>query len=581
MSEDYEKKLMVEIEKFSVISFDIYDTLLKRDVEYSQDIFKCVQKKYNLTHNKNIRRFSEKRKLAARLAYHFSNSSEISIDQIYNYIYYTKNIKNELMALELKYENELIVCNKPFLEIVAYCQSAGKKVYAVSDMYLPQEFIETILENCGYKLDGVYVSSKYGETKVNGKLFDCFLEDTNLQAKDVLHIGDSQIGDIQGSGKVGIQSFEIPTKIKHTHYFDFPSDSKSFELTVMQAFINNRIRADDNRFRQIGYEVLGPFLYGFCVWLHSKAKENNVRKLFFCARDALLTMEIYKMVFGEEALPCEYLFISRKSLLNPYYVSTGEHTDDESKEQYSMLKDYLKKIGFFEPGNIAVVDDGGYCRPQYMLSKCLKSYGAQSKFYSFNFELTRGYRNFLQENTCFAYLYNGKPSPTKMIVSNGLFETLISAVHGSTYRYKRTTDGIEPVFGPSNENGEIITQIQKGAHRFAREWNDTAFCRGSIIPEKIINPFYTFALNPLEKDVELFCNLEKYQDSDAAFILFKGREFYRNHTFAWFSDFQNSIWKGGFLKKNFKRVYLICQVYILLDSIRLFIWKPKVVLGGK
>ena len=51
---------------------------------------------------------------------------------------------------------------------------AGKKVYAVSDMYLPKK-IEAMLQKCGLDfLDGVFVSCEYGVQKRSGKLFKLF-----------------------------------------------------------------------------------------------------------------------------------------------------------------------------------------------------------------------------------------------------------------------------------------------------------------------------------------------------------------------------------------------------------------------
>ena len=53
----------------------------------------------------------------------------------------------------------------------------GKKVICVSDMYLPKDVIEKILEKNGYnELSNVYVSSELKITKAHKDLFKYVLE---------------------------------------------------------------------------------------------------------------------------------------------------------------------------------------------------------------------------------------------------------------------------------------------------------------------------------------------------------------------------------------------------------------------
>ena len=42
------------IQPYDVVSFDVFDTLLKRDVESESDVFDLVERKYNSTHDKKI-----------------------------------------------------------------------------------------------------------------------------------------------------------------------------------------------------------------------------------------------------------------------------------------------------------------------------------------------------------------------------------------------------------------------------------------------------------------------------------------------------------------------------------------------
>ena len=69
---------------------------------------------------------------------------------------------------------------------------AGKRYMPVSDMYLPKEQIEAMLQKCGLDfLDGVFVSCEYRVQKRSGKLFKLFLQQTALRPAEVLFVGDS------------------------------------------------------------------------------------------------------------------------------------------------------------------------------------------------------------------------------------------------------------------------------------------------------------------------------------------------------------------------------------------------------
>ena len=50
-------EIIKKIQSYDVVSFDIFDTLLKRDVEFETDVFELVERKYNLEHTHEIKKF--------------------------------------------------------------------------------------------------------------------------------------------------------------------------------------------------------------------------------------------------------------------------------------------------------------------------------------------------------------------------------------------------------------------------------------------------------------------------------------------------------------------------------------------
>ena len=105
----------------------------------------------------------------------------------------------------------MIAPNRPVAQAAAACHARGQKVYAVSDMYLPKEQIEAMLQKCGLDfLDGVFVSCEYGVQKRSGKLFKLFLQQTALRPVEVLFVGDSPRADFAGAALAGIRCFLLP-----------------------------------------------------------------------------------------------------------------------------------------------------------------------------------------------------------------------------------------------------------------------------------------------------------------------------------------------------------------------------------
>jgi predicted HAD superfamily hydrolase len=204
----------------------------------------------------------------------------------------------------------------------------GKRIIAVSDMYLPTAFIRKILENAGYyDFENIYVSSETKVTKESGHLFEKIIGDTGVSPRSILHIGDNQRSD-----------FEVPTahEITSQHYISPRQRLLSGEF-LNPAIFRSLIRSDDPAGSVIsalcaramaqqegtekdywywtGYCVAGPLAYGFTGWIKKRAEALNLDALYFLARDGLLPFRIYEKYFSGP--PAKYLLASRRMFLIP------------------------------------------------------------------------------------------------------------------------------------------------------------------------------------------------------------------------------------------------------------------------
>ena len=195
------------LKKYENISFDIFDTLIERDVKDPLEIFSLVG---NETGEFDFR---NKRIQAEKLARRNSRSREITIDEIY-LEYKEENYSIEyLKSIELIMEERHIHLKKNMMRFYHRCIVENKNVFLVSDMYLPADFIESLLISCGIRdYKKLYVSCEYKKNKVTSELFRILLDQENISKEDIVHIGDSPKADFWGARKAGIFSVLVCKK---------------------------------------------------------------------------------------------------------------------------------------------------------------------------------------------------------------------------------------------------------------------------------------------------------------------------------------------------------------------------------
>lgn len=144
------KKLINIVKGYDIVSFDIFDTLIKRDVYKEHDVFDLIEKRYNATYKDSIDNFRYLRVEAERIARKNSNTEEVSLKEIYISIaLLDKTYETRLEVLRLleeEIEYEISYPNQLIKEVYDYCLLYKKKIYIISDMYLSKKLIEKILK---------------------------------------------------------------------------------------------------------------------------------------------------------------------------------------------------------------------------------------------------------------------------------------------------------------------------------------------------------------------------------------------------------------------------------------------------
>ena len=271
------------IEGFDYVSFDIFDTLLFRSVAKPEDVFYMVEQLYNNHHSQKISCFQKKRIKAEKMARAKKSDMEVNLYDIYSFLNYDNDIKNELKELECLYEINNCIANSSMLSLVSWCKSQGKTIVIITDMYLDRKTISQILSKIGCVYDKLYISGEIGQTKRQGNLFQYVLNDLSINASLLIHFGDNKLSDMENPSKLGIRAIERLT--------DF--DSAMIEVATT---------------------FLTPLCRDFCIWIHKKKEEEQIDKLCFVAREGFLLKKVYDIMYPLEKEQTAYIRINKNIL---------------------------------------------------------------------------------------------------------------------------------------------------------------------------------------------------------------------------------------------------------------------------
>lgn len=247
--------------------------------------------------------------------------------------------------------------NRKIRSLLSQLKKDGKKIYIVSDFYLPKEtyYVFTKYLGCEGLFYGIYVSESCNCTKWDGSLYEYILNDLHVEANKCIMIGDSRHSDVKMANANGIDTvWYFP--LRHKLWTNF---SKKLRLDYGNRII--RVKANE-LYQQTCYQEYVIVLMYVISKLHKIAWEDRVRILSFLSRGGYLLKKLFD-VYQELCLPqdsrikTEYCYNSRKVCLSAR----------ENHEARSLLRDYLGN--FTEGRRLAIVDEGWYNHSQQAITR--------------------------------------------------------------------------------------------------------------------------------------------------------------------------------------------------------------------
>ena len=299
---DKVQNILSRLLNYDIITFDIFDTLITRQVICPTDVFLYVEK-ISILKNGFGNNFHKYRQEAEQLSYK-KYGERVTLETIYlmlqeNYNY-TKIQCDILMNLELEAEKELIIPRIDMLYILNELQKNNKKIVLISDMYLSSAYISILLKKCGFYGDfEIWVSNEIGASKSTGKLWKNFFE--KIKDKKTIHLGDNKWSDIHQVKVLGHEAILIKNSYEayiESALYQYLSKYENGEISnsLLLGTLINEVYFNSPFGNKIENNVaiglwLGPVFACFMNWL---VDNIDASILLFVTREGYIFLPMYE-----------------------------------------------------------------------------------------------------------------------------------------------------------------------------------------------------------------------------------------------------------------------------------------------
>lgn len=328
-------ELCEEIAKHDVISFDLFDTILKRDVLQPRDIWKILEQEINANTDKSVQFFELREKAE-------SISNEIygtpTIKEIYGEfekIYDISINVYELADREFELEKRHVQLRKSVWEYVKYAQQLGKTIVITSDMYYSSAQLYSLCMQCGISFSyPIFVSSECKKNKYSGELYN-FVKG-KYPDRNILHIGDNYDIDVISARRNGIDGYWIMNGYDMLSFSAAASiiddantldDRNMLGRAISELFDDPFIlNKNKGKFRVSNYRSLAmffyPMTYMFARFIFEALFDYDA--IIFPSRDGYFFYDIFRDITNK----AKYFYASRSA------ISSSSVTSSEKFEVY-------------------------------------------------------------------------------------------------------------------------------------------------------------------------------------------------------------------------------------------------------
>ncbi len=332
-------------EKRHIVSFDLFDTLLIRRI-HDPDLVKLpvarfiadlAQKRGKVWSWQAVQKLRDDIEAAQRVETGQKYADHeacypLFMEKVLQKIFgedYTASLLEQITDYELAMENSMLVPRVEFVDWIKELAAAGKRIFILSDMYLPSTHLKKLVAHAGILelVEEVISSADHFAAKASGEGYRQLAERFSLEKSEWLHIGDNPFSDGLRAKEFGITPLIIcdpQEKLRKsvcTRYFNY-SQGKPFWrgrlLQQVMAPLEGENGERDFLYTE-GFSFIGPLIGFFVQEIREICRKEKLTKIFFLSREGW-TFEKYwrqaiPLIYPDEQLPeIDYLYVSRMAL---------------------------------------------------------------------------------------------------------------------------------------------------------------------------------------------------------------------------------------------------------------------------
>lgn len=242
---------------------------------------------------------------------------------------YEDRLLDMVSGYELDMENSMLVPRKMLVDWLAELADSGKRIFIISDMYLPASYLKKLVSHGGFLdlIEDVISSADTFLAKASGRAYSMVAEKYSLHPETWLHVGDNLHSDGMMAAEAGVDALIIHDPLEDQRksivkrYYNY-SDGRPFwrgrALQQLMAPLEGENRPQPELYRE-GYNFVGPLIGVFVQQLAKLCLKNNITKIFFLSREGWTFERYWEKVmptlYPAGGLPeTGYLYVSRMAL---------------------------------------------------------------------------------------------------------------------------------------------------------------------------------------------------------------------------------------------------------------------------
>jgi predicted HAD superfamily hydrolase len=256
-------------------------------------------------------------------------------------------------AYELAMENTMLVVRQELLDWVRELHDQGKRLFIVTDIYLPAQHIRVLCRHAGLLdlVEDVVSSADSFLAKASGKAFPLMQQRYDLKYSSWLHVGDNPISDGLRPAEFGVQALVLRDgtekfrKALVKRYVNYGKGKPFYRGRALQQLMlpleAENVARDDLYVE--GYNFLGPLVGSFVQHIAEECRRLDLKRVFFFSREGYTFKKVWEQcapfLFPDGCLPrSDYLYVSRMALAGASCAHLG-------------LTRRAASIAFLPPGN--------------------------------------------------------------------------------------------------------------------------------------------------------------------------------------------------------------------------------------